>query len=98
MAPLSRALSGVILPHEHFGSHLDKSGKTVDDDLERVNFKYAGEVLADIWGNISLDNYPVVSKYIEPAQEEQPTTEDTVTDALWYAAHVRESNYLLQVC
>lgn len=30
MAPLRRQLSGLVLPHDHFGNHLDSSGKTVD--------------------------------------------------------------------
>ncbi|KAJ8940658.1 hypothetical protein NQ314_010633 [Rhamnusium bicolor] len=34
MAPLSHELAGLILPHEHYGSHLDSYGKTVDKDLE----------------------------------------------------------------
>ena len=35
MASLSAALAGVVLPHDHFGSHLDDSGNTIDTDLER---------------------------------------------------------------
>ena len=35
MASLSAALAGVVLPHDHFGSHLDDSGNTIDIDLER---------------------------------------------------------------
>ncbi|GBP42223.1 hypothetical protein EVAR_29820_1 [Eumeta japonica] len=30
MVPLSKRLSGVILPHEHFGSHIDNKGITSD--------------------------------------------------------------------
>lgn len=43
MAPLSKRLTGVILPHEHFGSHLDDKGITTDDNLEKRNFQHAGE-------------------------------------------------------
>lgn len=35
MAPLSRQLAGLIVPHDHFGMHLDNRGKTVDEDLEK---------------------------------------------------------------
>lgn len=35
MAPLSRELSGVILPHEHFGSHLNSQQETLDENLEK---------------------------------------------------------------
>ena len=34
MAPLSHEMSGLILPHETFGSHLDGKEKTIDDALE----------------------------------------------------------------
>ena len=48
MAPLSKELAGVVLPHEHYGSHLDASGKTIDGDLERKNFQQAGNTLAEV--------------------------------------------------
>ena len=43
MAPLSRELSGVVLPYDHFGSHLDGNGKTIDEELELQNFNHAGK-------------------------------------------------------
>ena len=48
MAPLSKELAGVVLPHDHYGSHLDTAGKTVDPELERQNFQHAGETLAEV--------------------------------------------------
>jgi len=42
MAPLSREMSGSILPRETFGSHLDVNGKTIDDALKLKNFEHAG--------------------------------------------------------
>lgn len=30
IAPLSRLLSGLILPHDHYGSHLDSQCRTID--------------------------------------------------------------------
>lgn len=45
MAPLSRDLTGLILPHAFYGSHLDGQGKTVDEKLEELNFAKAGTVL-----------------------------------------------------
>ena len=42
MAPLSRNLSGLILPHQYYGKHLDDNGKTIDKDLEKQNFQRAG--------------------------------------------------------
>ena len=65
MAPLSRELAGLILPHDKYGSHLDDSGHTTDTDLEKLNFKHAGQALAEVW-NIKIDSYPVTAEYIEP--------------------------------
>ncbi|CAF1496897.1 unnamed protein product [Didymodactylos carnosus] len=48
MAPLSHDLAGLILPHDHFGSHLNSSGETIDPVLEKINFQKAGEVLAEV--------------------------------------------------
>lgn len=42
MAPLSKELAGVVLPHDAFGSHLDENGVTVDAEKELENFKKAG--------------------------------------------------------
>ena len=33
MSNLSKELSGVILPHDHFGTHLDHNNKTIDEEL-----------------------------------------------------------------
>ena len=38
MAPFSHDLTGILIPWDHFGSHLDASGNTVDTDLEVKNF------------------------------------------------------------
>ena len=55
MAPLSKALAGVLLPHDtYYGNHLDSEGKTTDTELEKKNFKKAGESLAEIWGEMIL--------------------------------------------
>jgi len=48
MASLSRELSGLILSHEFYGSHLSESGKTTNAFLEKKNFQKAGEVLAEV--------------------------------------------------
>ncbi|KAE8742067.1 hypothetical protein FOCC_FOCC012394 [Frankliniella occidentalis] len=94
MAPLSKVLSGVILPHDRFGTHLDASSRTVDKDLERQNFKHAGEVLAEIWSSLVIDKHPVKAEYVEPGSEEELPSEPP---AEWYSQHVRESQYFLQI-
>ena len=60
MAPLSRELSAHVLHHEHFGSHLDSQGRTVDDTLEKSNFKFAGK----IWSDVMTDKFSVIAEYI----------------------------------
>ena len=52
MAPLSREL-----PHEHYGS-LDADGKTVDEELEKANFAFAGRMLSESSVNISRQTNP----------------------------------------
>ena len=49
MVPLSKALFGILLPHETFWTHLDSSRKTIDTNLEKRNFKAAGKILAKVW-------------------------------------------------
>ena len=67
-APLSKELAGVILPHDTFGSHLDASERTTNDELELRNFANTGAVLAEIWSNLTFDGYPVVAEYVTPKQ------------------------------
>ncbi|CAG4934597.1 unnamed protein product [Colias eurytheme] len=99
MAPLSRELTGVVLKHDNFGSHLDSSNKTTDLDLEERNFESAGTVLSNIWSQLVIDGYPVVAKYIMPTETRLDVEQAKALkrDAIWYANHVRESQYLLQI-
>ncbi|CAG9584279.1 unnamed protein product [Danaus chrysippus] len=94
MAPLSKRLAGIILPHEHFGSHLDDKGMTTDDDLEKRNFQHAGETLAEVWREMKIDNYDVSANYRQPEDSMQDPAEPNLA---WYSVHVRESQYFLQV-
>ena len=48
MAPLSRELCGVIFDHQHHGVHLNSKKETIDIELERKNFEFAGKALADL--------------------------------------------------
>ncbi|UJR34218.1 hypothetical protein I4U23_021624 [Adineta vaga] len=66
MAPLSHDLAGLILPHDHFGSHLNDSGSTVNVDLEKLNFRKAGQILAETWNQTVIDGYSVFAEYINP--------------------------------
>ena len=66
MAPLSKDTAGIILPFDTFGSHLNSSNKTIDLELEKKNFEAAGYILASVWSETIIDDYPVVAKYQPP--------------------------------
>ena len=51
MVPLISQLSGITLSHDQYRSHFNKAGIAIDDDLEKENFKLAGETLEEIWSN-----------------------------------------------
>jgi hypothetical protein len=72
MAPLSHDLAGLTLPYDYFGSHLSDSGVTVNIELEKLNFRKAGEILAERWNQSILDGFPCFAEYINP----RPTSED----------------------
>ncbi|KAJ6642875.1 hypothetical protein Bhyg_07831 [Pseudolycoriella hygida] len=57
MAPLSKALAGIMLPHDHYGNHLDSQGQTIDTELEKTNFSYAGIALAEVWSEMTIDGH-----------------------------------------
>lgn len=98
MAPLSRQLSGVILPHEHFGTHLDSNGKTIDLELEKMNFEYAGEALAKIFSDTVIDGFPVITEFVKPECDDEIFHDyHDFNDETWKMDHVRSSQYLLQV-
>jgi hypothetical protein len=97
MAPLSRELSGVILPHEHYGSHLDSQGRTINEDMERTNFKFAGETLAEIWSHVIVDQFPTVAEYINPDKSELDAAGLISKDQEWFDNHVRTSQYFTQI-
>ena len=48
MVEFSQELSGGVLLHDNFGPHLNVKGETIDKELEKRNFRYAGEILAKI--------------------------------------------------
>lgn len=97
MAPLSKELSGLILPHDFYGTHLDSQGNTVDLNLEKLNFKKAGDTLAEIWSAVTIDNFSTVAEYIDEEKSEiLPDSMITKTQN-WWSKHVRTSQYLLQI-
>ena len=89
---MSKILSGILLPHETFETHLDSSRKTIDTNLEKRNFKTAGEILAKVWEEIVLDNFPVMADYIENAAKDPADLNEK-----WIIVHCRISQCLLQI-
>ena len=94
MAPLSKELSGVLLEHDHFGSHLDSQGRTIDEALEIKNFEHAGDVLGKIWSATMIDGYPVKAQFIKPTEGVMDLEKKSTK---WSKVHVRESQYMLQI-
>ena len=90
-------MAGLILPHDHFGSHLDQQGRTTDRDLEKKNFEHAGKVLAEVWGQLVIDGHKVVSEYVNPDEHIPLWNEEVNLDAAWFTRHVRELQYFLQI-
>ena len=86
-------VSMVILPCDHFGTHLDSQGKTIDEELELKNSIRAGEILAELWSEIIIDGHPVVAEFVD----EDPCDINVVKSEEWKANHVRQSQYCLQI-
>ncbi|CAF2717357.1 unnamed protein product [Rotaria sp. Silwood2] len=80
LSPMAQDLAGLILPHDHFGTHLNDAGLTQHAELEKENFKLTGDVLAEVWSLNVLDEYPVVAEYINPSPmiDEQLQMADSV--------------------
>jgi hypothetical protein len=97
MAPLSRELAGLILSHDHYGSHLDSQGKTIDEELEKQNFEFAGKTLAELWSQVVIDGFPTISEYIDPEFGELRSERLHSKDLDWMAEHVRTNQYLTQI-
>ena len=69
MAPLIKALNGILLRHETFGTHLNLSKKAIDTNLEKRNFKAFGKILAKVWEEIVLHSFAVVADCVENASK-----------------------------
>ena len=93
MAPLSKDAAGIILPFDTFGTHLNSSNKTIDDELEIKNFEAAGKILASVWSESIIDNFPVVAEYQSPGK----CIKFETVDQKWMDIHVQQSRYLLQI-
>jgi hypothetical protein len=93
MAPLSHDVSGLILKHDSYGSHLNSKGETIDRELELKNFEKAGQTLAEVWSNTVIDGYPVIAEYVVPKE----LMKDEEPNERWKFSHIRQSQYLTQI-
>ena len=86
MSHLSRLMTGTILPHDTFGSHL-RGKVTIDDELEFKNFTAAGEALAEVFKDESFDKHPIVAEFVE--RKGDPADEYPLLDEAWMVKHCR---------
>jgi len=74
-----------------------QSGRTIDEDLEKQNFGFAGQALADIWSDLQIDGHPTIAEYIDPEQSELEPENLLSQDQQWIARHLRTSQYFTQI-
>ena len=77
MAKFSQELSGIVMPHSKFGSHLNLKGGTID--LKRKEKFHGGWILAEIWLGIIIDCQPVLMEYINEEKEEDHIRESQLS-------------------
>ena len=71
MVKFSKELSGVVLPHDKFGSHLNVKRETIDKELGKKKNGYAGEIPAKFWSSMIICSHPVLAEFIiEEADQE----------------------------
>ena len=90
MFHLSKEMTGLILPAEKHGTHL-KNGKTVNIELEKKNFQYAGELLSEVWNELVIDGHPVHSEYKSELPKKSTLTYKVST--AFKQQHVLETQY-----
>ena len=86
-------MSGIVLPQDKFGSHLNLNRETIAPELENKNFIQVGEIAAEIWSGMIIDRHPVLTKCINwGAVEEIPKK-----SLEWKSYRILESQYFFQV-
>ena len=71
---------------------LYENGKTVDENLEQINFQKAGEALVYVWSKTVIVLHAV---HIEFIKNEEIWVRGQ--DEEWLAKHVRQSQCILQI-
>ena len=92
MVKFSKELSGVVLPHDNFGFHLNSKGETIDR-ARKFFGGYAGEILAKIWPGMIIDDHLVLAEF----SSEEADQEVIKKYEEWKSKHVCESQYFLQI-
>ncbi|EFX67013.1 hypothetical protein DAPPUDRAFT_115824 [Daphnia pulex] len=85
MAPSSRELSGLIIPHDNFGSPLDDQSITISKQL------------AEVWSSVVVDGFPTVAEFIQPEKSEIKSENLMTRSQLWFANHVRTNQYFTHI-
>ena len=93
MTPLSHDLAGIVFPYNHFGNHIDSSGKKTDREIEEKNFLMEPDVLSEVWEKTVIDGHSVNCRAIPADSLYKPTTFDLV----WVVEHCQQFWYCLQI-
>ena len=86
MAPLSHDLTGIILPRNHFGDHMDSWEKPSMKIWKRRTFQKLG---TGIWSKTVIDGKPVECKAVPLGNEH--VTEDP--DSELVSRHAQQAQY-----
>lgn len=93
MTPLSHDLAGIVFPYNHFGNHIDSSGKKTDREIEEKNFQMEPEVLSEVWEKTVIDGHSVNCRAI-PADS---LYKSTTFELVWVVEHCQQFRYCLQI-
>ena len=66
----SKELSGVVLHHDNFGSHLNAKGETNDKELEK-KFRVCWGDTTKIWSGMITDGHPVLAEFISEEVDQE---------------------------
>ena len=81
-------MASLVMPHDSWSSHFYPNGETDDTELEKNNFKKAGNISCQIWEELVLDGKPVTAKYAE----------NELIETIGYNNHGCSNNVLIWDC
>ena len=93
MAPFSHDLTGIILPWDFFGSHLDAAGNTTDPELEVKNFFASQEIVSEVLSKTVINGFETDCQAVKVGC----TLETEEPNHLWMAKHVLQTRYMLMI-